>query len=80
MLSKENTPNNAILLCELLLYTDTFFFDVHPVVYMFLQQFLMMYPFDISILKWIISVYDNHPDSPFLQEEINMYKSKLNNL
>ena len=80
LLSKENTPQNVILLCDTLLYTDTFFFDIHPVIYMFLQQSLILHPFDISILKWIISVYDNHPDSSFSHEVINTYKNKLNNL
>lgn len=80
LLSRENTPQNAILLCDALLYTDTFFFDIHPVIHLFLKQSLMLHPFEISILKWIISVYDNNPDSPFSHKEINIYKDKLNNL
>ena len=35
LLSRENTPQNAILLCDVLLYTDTFFFDIHPVIHLF---------------------------------------------
>lgn len=80
LLSRENTPKNAILLCDVLLYTDTFFCDIHPVIYLFLQQSLLLHPFDVSIINWIVSVYDNHPDSPFSYEEIDMYKNKLNNL
>lgn len=79
LLSMENTPRNTILVCDFLLYTDTFFFNVHPVIKMFLQQSLNIYPFDISIINWIVDTYDNHPDSPFSCEEINMYKNfKLN--
>lgn len=80
LISMENTPRNAILLCEVLLYTDTFFFSIHPVIKMFLQQSLNIYPFDISIINWIVDTYDNNPDSPFSFEEINIYKSKLKNL
>lgn len=79
LLSKENTPRNTILLCDVLLYTDTFFYDVNPVIRMFLQQSLNLYPFDISIISWILDTYDNNLDSPFSSAEINLYKSKLDN-
>lgn len=77
LLSKENTPSNTILICETLLYTDTFFYDIHPVVKMFLQQSLSIRPFNLDILRWIIDTYENHPDSPFSDYEIQLYKNKI---
>lgn len=79
LLSKENTPYNTILLCELLIYTDTFFFEIHSVIKMFIQQSLNLYPFNTVIMNWILDTYDNHPDSPFSNDELNLYKCKLNN-
>lgn len=79
LLSMEDTPHNALLLCDFLIYIDTFFYDIHPVIYMFLQKSLMCHPFDKTILRWVLTTYENHPDSPFSYDEIQLYKSKINN-
>ena len=31
-----------------------------------------------SLLEWVISTYENHPDSPFKESEIIEYKKQLN--
>lgn len=78
LLSKEDIPQNTLLICNFLLFSDTFFYDIHPVVYMFLQKSLLSHPYDKTILEWIIDTYENHPDSPFSYDEIRIYKSMIN--
>lgn len=80
LLSKERTPYNAILICDFLLYTNTFFYDIHPVIKMILCQALIEHKNDLLIINWIVDVYEDHPDSPFSNDEINLYKTKRNSL
>ena len=70
LLSKEYTPQNVILLCDLLTFTDTFFYDIHPVIHMFLKQALLEFPSDKLLLQWISCNYEGHPDSPFSKDKI----------
>lgn len=79
LLSMEDTPHNTLLLCDFLIYIDSFFYDIHPVIYMFLQKSLICHPFDITILKLILTTYGNHPNSPFSHDEIQSYRNKIDN-
>ena len=36
LLSKDYSVKNTLLLCDFLMYTDTFFYDIHPVIQMFI--------------------------------------------
>lgn len=75
--AREKSVKNILLLCDFLLYTDTFFYDIHPVIYDYLNQGLSMFPADKQLLKWIISIYENHPDSPFSLSELEKIKLAL---
>ena len=77
LLAKEYTQDNVILLCDHLMYMDKPFYDVHPVIYMHLQQALVAFPEDEKLISWIVEVYENHPDSPFSYDEIKAMKSIL---
>ena len=77
--AREKSVKNILLLCDFLLYTDTFFYDIHPVIYDYLHQGLSMFPTDKQLLNWIISVYENHPDSPFDSSEIEKIKLAFKN-
>lgn len=72
LLSKEYTPQHVILLCDLLMFTDMFFYYIHPVINMFLQQALLVFPNDKLLLQWIACNYEGHPDSPFSKDEIEV--------
>ncbi len=72
--AREKSVKNILLLCEFLLYTDTFFYDIHPVIYDYLCQGLCLFPKNNELLKWIIAVYESHPDSPFDSYEIEKIK------
>ncbi len=78
LLAKEYTQDNVILLCDYLMYMDKPFYDVHPVIHMYLQQALTAFPEDKKLISWIVEVYENHPDSPFSQDEISEMKSECN--
>ena len=70
LLSMEPSADNSILLCDFLLYTDTFFYDIHPIIRMIIQHAIDLFPLDSRLLNWVISTYKGHPDSPFSEEEI----------
>ncbi|MCM1227591.1 MAG: hypothetical protein NC320_09285 [Clostridium sp.] len=78
LLAKEYTPHNIILICDFLTFTDTFFFDIHPVIYMFINQALQAFPSNKYIIDWVIFNYENHPDSPFSIDEINKLSEIIN--
>ena len=77
LLSKDYSVNNTLLLCDFLMYTDTFFYDVHSVIQMFIRRALDLFPKDKTLLEWVVSTYESHPDSPFEQTEINAFKEQL---
>jgi hypothetical protein len=78
LISVEHNPNYYILLCDYIYYIGTFFYDIYPVIHMFMKQALKEYPYNKSIIEWIISTFENHPDSPFSIDELKFLKSKLN--
>ena len=77
LLSVEHSPFYYILLCDYILYLGTFFYDIHPVIHMFMKQALEEYTYNKSIINWIIVTYENHPESPFSNDELEFLKSKL---
>ena len=77
LISKEKIPANVLLLCDFLMYTDTFFYDVHAVIYDYLCQIMRLFPDDKKVLEWVVATYDSHPDSPFHVDEIEEFKIKL---
>lgn len=80
LLSKEFTVKNTLLLCDFLMYTDTFFYDIYPVIQMFVRRALDMFPNERTLLTWVISTYEAHPDSPFEEAEMISFKERLNKL
>ena len=62
------------------MYTDTFFYDIHPVIQMFIGRALELFPKDPTLLEWVVSTYENHPDSPFEEAEMITFKERLNKL
>ena len=77
LLSRDYCIKNVLLVCDFLIYTDTFFYDIHPVIRMMILHAIEFFPTDNTLLEWIISTYDNHPDSPFTKEEIAEYKGRI---
>ena len=78
LLSNEYTSQNVILLCDFLEYTDTFFFDIYSVIGFFIRQYLNSNLKDSAMKEWVVSRYDENPDSPFMQEEIVRWKGEIN--
>lgn len=74
LISREKTVKNILLLCDFLMFTDTFFYDIHPVIYDYLCQALILFPNDKELAEWIVSVYEGHPDSPFGSDKIKEIK------
>lgn len=78
LLSNDYSVKNTLLVCDFLMYTDTFFYDIHPVIRMIVKRAIELFPTENILLKWVISTYENHPDSPFKESEIIEYKKQLN--
>lgn len=77
LLSNDYSVKNALLMCEFLTYTDTFFYDIHPVIRMFTQRALELFPNNPALLTWIVGTYENNPDSPYRETEIADFKEQL---
>ena len=81
LIANEETPELHLLVCDFLLYTDTFFFDIYPVVKWHLKRALEISPNSVEVLGWIIGIFANgNPDSPFSGEELRAYNERLNEL
>ena len=76
LLSNECTVKNTLLICDFLIYTDTFFYDVHPVIRMLINQAYQLFPKEKTLLEWVVINYENHPDSPFSLEELDKFKTQ----
>lgn len=80
LLSKDCSVKNTLLLCDFLMYTDTFFYDIHPVIKMFIRRALELFPNEQALLEWVVYIYETHPDSPFEETEMITFKEQLNKL
>ena len=78
LLSKDFSVKNTLLLCDFLIYTDAFFYDIHPVIQMFILRAFELFPKEPKLLEWVISTYETHPDSPFGENEMNAFKLAVN--
>ena len=79
LLARDYSAKNVLLVCDFLMYTDTFFYDIHPVIRMIIHHAMELYPKQHNILEWIVSTYKNHPDSPFEEAELISYEQQLAN-
>lgn len=79
LIARERNVENTLLICDFLMFTDTFFDDVHTVIYDFLCQGLQIFPDNTELLQWIVSIYEGHPDSPFTLSELAEIKMRLQN-
>lgn len=80
LLSNDYSVENTLLVCDFLMYTDTFFYDIHPAIRMIVQRALELFPTERILLEWVVSIYENHPDSPFEETELIAFKERLNDL
>lgn len=80
VIARAETPELHILMCNFLLFTDTFFFDMYPVQRWHLKRALEISPNNKSVLGWIIDIFNLHPDCPFTKEEMKQYRPALDYL
>lgn len=80
LISNENTPANTILLCDYLVYSETFFYNRETVIRYLLDNCLMKNGNDITLIEWILSVYEYNPSSPYSEEEIAEFNRIYNSL
>lgn len=80
LIAKEETPDIHLLLCDFLMWTDTFFFDIYPVLKWHLNRALEISPPNIKVLQWITCTFNGHPDSPFSDEELSAYNKLYHRL
>lgn len=70
LISNENTPKHTILLCDYLVYSGTFFYNRETVIRYLLDNCLVKSGNDITLIEWILSMYEYNPDSPYNEKEI----------
>lgn len=77
VLSKENTCEKHILICDYLLFSGTFFYDVYSVIYWHLKLALNLDAYNYDVLNWIIDIFYKHPDSPFAEHELVKFAESI---
>lgn len=77
LLANDFSVKNVLLFCDFLTYTDTFFCDIHPVIRMVVNRAIELFPTERNLLRWIVGTYENHPDSPFTETELIVFKEKI---
>jgi hypothetical protein len=80
LLSRDYSVKNTLLLCDFLMYIDPFFYDIHPVIQMFIRRALELFPKEPTLLEWVVSTYETHPDSPFKEAEMITFKEQQSKL
>ena len=70
VLSKQQTCEMSILICEYLMFLGTPFYDIYPVIRYHLDISLLASPNNLEILNWIASIFFEHPDSPYTDNEL----------
>ncbi|NLZ46461.1 MAG: hypothetical protein GX896_07185 [Clostridiales bacterium] len=79
-IARNETPNLHLLLCDLIYYTDRFFYDVYTMQKWHLKRALEISPNNIDVLKWITTIFNEHPDSPFSKYELAIYNKQLESI
>lgn len=75
VMAKMDIPKIHMLICDILMFTDTFFNDVYTVIHWNIDQALRIDPYNIEAMSWAINVFYNHPDSPFSKKELYDFAS-----
>jgi len=70
VLSKQPKCEMSVLICDYLMFLGTPFYDVYPVIRYHLDTGLLSSPNNILILNWIVSIFFEHPDSPYTENEL----------
>ena len=80
VISRDEKIELHILVCEFLMFTDTFFFDIYPVIGWHLKRALEISPDNINVLQWITCTFNGHPDSPFSEYDLKEFSNRLEQL
>lgn len=70
VLSKKQTCKMSLLICDYLMFLGTPFYDIYPVIRYHLDIALLASPNNLEILNWIVSMFFEHPDSPYTDNEL----------
>lgn len=72
-ISKHETVDKHMTICELLMYEPPFVVDYDSLVAWHIRQALKLSPQNTSIKEWVITVYNQSPDCPFTNQELNLF-------
>lgn len=68
-----------LLICDFLMFQDIWFADIIPIIKWFLDSALQLYPNNVEIAEWILSVFKENPESPYTEGELLKIKNWLRN-
>lgn len=70
VLSIQRTSEICLLICEFLMFQDTWFSDIFPLIKWLLDLELERNPDNLDVREWILSVFWENPDSPYSTDEL----------
>lgn len=77
VLSIRRTSEIYLLICDFLMFQDTWFSDIFPMIKWILDSALEQETDNSDIKEWILSVFFENPDSPYTAEELYEIKNSV---
>ncbi len=76
-ISKKETINKYIALCECLIYGTPYIYEANHMIYWLVNKAQLLNEDATNLLEWIIDVFACDPSSPFSEEEICVFAKKI---
>lgn len=75
--SKKDTSEKHLAICECLIYIEPYIYEVTSMVYWHITYALSMTNDPTKLMAWVIEVYGADPSSPFSESEIASFAQNV---
>lgn len=76
-ISKNETVEKHIAICECLLYINPYIFEANSLIYWHVMRAITLSEGKRKIMSWAIEVYGEDPSSPFSIDEMNCFAKNV---
>lgn len=76
-ISKKDTAEKHLLICECLIYMDSYIYEATSMIYWHINYALKISNEIEKIMAWVIEIYGADPSSPFSEDEINCFAKNV---
>ncbi len=76
-ISKKDTAEKHLSICECLIYMEPYIYEVTSMVYWHINYAFSLTNDPTKLMAWVIEVYGADPSSPFSESEITSFAQKV---